>query len=827
MRTSYDVFAEGTPSYTDSMTVSFDMAIYPDVDPIAGVGYVMRFIADGANRRIFNVYVDCRGDNVLFRFIEESKNVIISLPVDKDELVDSHWFDVSLRFDLREGILTMNVNGVEASGKLGQMSNPVSPGIVFGKSDYFIDVPAMAINTLGVSGGGDRSFTFPFNEREGEAVHDSAGKCLGHVENAVWLINESYNWRKVASMASSKPAGSVFDPAAGMLYYFNNDSIYTLDTSANEVKAMAFSSPCPVPLFLANSFIDPGSGRLYVYEAVAAEDAKGAPTVASLDLTDMSWRVESDKELEMQLHHHDYIYCPSHDSHIIFGGFGNMLFSNRFRFFDMDEGGWKMADTLTGDRIEPRYFSAVGYSPDTHSAYVFGGMGNESGEQIVGRRYFYDLYRVDIATNHSTRLWEMADDLSGVNTVPARGMVMEGDTAFCVLRYPESVSSSHLKLYRFGMADGRYEVLGDSIPIWSDKITTNAHLYYCSREGRLYAVVQESEDDISSTLTVYSLAYPAVSRTDFFEEGRAGGMRWLRWVVAALLLVGGALTLDRLRRRKKDEVAGPAPLTSPTAPRVAEPAAAVAPVRQAERPAIAEKRERNAVYLFGDFSVYSKEGRDITYMFTARPRQIFCLTLQYSDREGISSNCLSSLLWPDKEKDKVKNSRGVAVNHLRKVLAELNGVELRYDSGLFSLVTTGEDFYCDYLECVRLLADEESLRQNRRRFLDIISRGKFLRRTDEPVFDEFKQQVEVRLEGAILDGMKDTFKDGDYTLSLEFAEAAFNIDPLNETVLSYAIRAYHAQKRENDARALYRRFAEEYRRTTGEHPAMAFGDYWG
>lgn len=67
MRTSYDVFAEGTPSYTDSMTVSFDMAIYPDVDPIAGVGYVMRFIADGANRRIFNVYVDCRGDNVYNR----------------------------------------------------------------------------------------------------------------------------------------------------------------------------------------------------------------------------------------------------------------------------------------------------------------------------------------------------------------------------------------------------------------------------------------------------------------------------------------------------------------------------------------------------------------------------------------------------------------------------------------------------------------------------------------------------------------------------------------------------------------------------------------
>lgn len=87
----------------------------------------------------------------------------------------------------------------------------------------------------------------------------------------------------------------------------------------------------------------------------------------------------------------------------------------------------------------------------------------------------------------------------------------------------------------------------------------------------------------------------------------------------------------------------------------------------------------NSMYLFGDFSVFDRNGRNISYMFSLRIKQIFCLILRYSDADGISSKQLSDLIWPDKPKDKVKNSRGVAINHLRKILKELDGIELVYE----------------------------------------------------------------------------------------------------------------------------------------------------
>ena len=107
-----------------------------------------------------------------------------------------------------------------------------------------------------------------------------------------------------------------------------------------------------------------------------------------------------------------------------------------------------------------------------------------------------------------------------------------------------------------------------------------------------------------------------------------------------------------------------------------------------------------------------------------RIKQIFCLILRYSDADGISSKQLSDLIWPDKPKDKVKNSRGVAINHLRKILKELDGIELVYEKGCFRF-TLSSDFYCDYLRFMAIVA-ENRIEECRQEFLYIVGRGKFV-----------------------------------------------------------------------------------------------------
>ncbi|MCS2441399.1 hypothetical protein NXX09_11355 [Bacteroides uniformis] len=660
-RTSYDVFAHSCPSFKDYFDLEFNMALYST----ESVGYVLR--VKGADEgQIFNLFFDFRGDDILFRLNQEGKCVLIALPVSKAEAMKSHWFKVKIAFNLKQDEITLKIHDQEKVCKGVLLSDEFSPKIVFGKSDHIIDVPEIAVDKLVVNA--EHTYTFPLDEADGESVCNQEGTLYGKVENPIWLINEAYHRRKEGGFASASEAGSCYNADRNEIYYFNRDSLFVYNMETGSTSAKAFAERCPVKLFLAGSFFDSGSERLYAYE-VYTENGDSEPMIASLDLHTLGWRVESYSRLSMQLHHHCSYYDAVRKRYTIFGGFGNMYYSNKFYMFNAEEGRWNTLGSLSGDFLCPRYFSSAGYLDSNHSVYIFGGMGNESGDQVIGRCYFHDFYKVDLQEMRVQKLWDISEGQP--NMVPAQDMVILNDSCFYVLRYPESVSNSFLHLYRFSVEDGSCHILGDSIPIYSDKITTNARLYYNERQSRLFVTVQETSDDVSSKFSVYSLLFPPVS-LEKYTANNGGGNAFTcvaGMLVAAVVAVAGGsvwIVYKRHRNSGKGEDGKAVRQDKEQLPEASDV--------KVEKMAV-DTGTVNSMYLFGDFSVFDRNGRNISYMFSLRIKQIFCLILRYSDADGISSKQLSDLIWPDKPKDKVKNSRGVAINHLRKILKELDGIE--------------------------------------------------------------------------------------------------------------------------------------------------------
>ena len=790
-RTSYDVFAHSCPSFKDYFDLEFNMALYST----ESVGYVLR--VKGADEgQIFNLFFDFRGDDILFRLNQEGKCVLIALPVSKAEAMKSHWFKVKIAFNLKQDEITLKIHDQEKVCKGVLLSDEFSPKILFGKSDHIIDVPEIAVDKLVVNA--EHTYTFSLDEADGESVCNQEGTLYGKVENPIWLINEAYHWRKEGGFASASEAGSCYNADRNEIYYFNRDSLFVYNMETGSTSAKAFAERCPVKLFLAGSFFDSDSERLYAYE-VYTENGDSEPMIASLDLHTLGWRVESYSRLSMQLHHHCSYYDAVRKRYTIFGGFGNMYYSNKFYMFNAEEGRWNTLGSLSGDFLCPRYFSSAGYLDSNHSVYIFGGMGNESGDQVIGRRYFHDFYKVDLQEMRVQKLWDISEGQP--NMVPAQDMVILNDSCFYVLRYPESVS------------------LGDSIPIYSDKITTNARLYYNERQSRLFVTVQETSDDVSSKFSVYSLLFPPVSLEKYTANNGGGNAShvWLVLVAAVVAVAGGSVWIVYKRHRNSGK---------------GEDGKAVRQDKEQLPEASDVKVEKmavdtgtvNSMYLFGDFSVFDRNGRNISYMFSLRIKQIFCLILRYSDADGISSKQLSDLIWPDKPKDKVKNSRGVAINHLRKILKELDGIELVYEKGCFRF-TLSSDFYCDYLRFMAIVA-ENRIEECRQEFLYIVGRGKFVGFMDGPLFDGFKQDVECRLEVLVLQLMKEAFEAQDYAETVSLAEAEFNIDPVNETALSCCLKSLFILKHENAAIGTYQKFVAEYKKYTGEDYPHPFSLYW-
>ena len=801
-RTCYNVFGDIPVSFSDKFTISFDMSLtHP-----SRLGYIVR-IKSGANDKVYNLSYYNDGQSSVFKLNEEGKSSLITAKFITKELIASRWFQVSIEFDLIQSSLCLIIKQQKFFADNLKLPAQWTPDIYFGKSDYIIDVPIFSIKQLTVSDS-KQQYNFPLEESEGEEVHTIEGKVFGHVNNPIWLINESYYWTHKQKFRSSSVAGYNFDDVTDNIYIFNKDTLITYNLYSGDVRYDTFANECPIDIFLGTSFLDSEANKLYVYE-VHVDDA-GKPTVATLDLQTKEWAVVSHENLSMHLHHHSVAYDRANERHFIFGGFGDIYYSKELYMYDYDKN-WYKALALKGDRIEPRYFSSMGYRKDNNSLYIYGGMGNESGEQIVGRQYFYDLHKVDLNNNTVSKQWKIS--WKKENVVPVREMVIQNDSCFYTLCYPEHFSNTYLKLYRFAFKDGTCQILGDSIPIRSEKIKTKANLYYSDRLNKLFALVQEFDDnDISSGISIYSLAFPPIN-SELLSTYKPHGEGKVTYQVLVALLVIAIISafIFYFRRRyhkKQRESDGKTVINSVNIKRSF-------PLEQ-------NSTKANSVYLFGEFMVRDKQNKDITYMFSTKLKQVFLLILQYTPEGGISSQKMSELFWPGKSEDKVKNSRGVTINHIRRILKEINGAELVHDKSLFKIEYT-DDFYCDYLACVKFLT-EDNTAENQTKLLEIVTRGKFLRSIDIPEFDSFKGNLEQKLEPVLLIGIENNFKKQAYKVVVALCECLFYIDPIHDEALCYVIQSLTKMNLVNEAKVQYLRFCVEYMNTMNREYTYSFMD---
>lgn len=812
-RTSLQIFQEGEiPCFTKNFQLSFELSIR-DFDTF---GYVFLLKEDQGKTKYSFTYTYLDGENSTFKFNTDGKENHYSLNLRNDALA-YQWIPVSFAFDLQQDVLTIRIGDNEKKITSLGLKDTFCPHLFFGRYDYILDMPTFAIRNLKLEGDRSHSYTFPLNENEGEEVHTSTGKVLGTVVNPVWLINGSYHWEKLFEYSFQTPSGITFEPDSQRLIIFSQDSLLTYNLLKRQPQKYSYSNKLPVKLQLATHFMNTTDGKLYVYELNNLP--LGDATVAALDLNNQEWKQTGVAALPVQLHHHDGFWDETTRKYLVFGGFGNKRFNNTFLEYDIEGDRW---DTLSyfGDRIIPRYFSGMAVNKNREHIYVFGGMGNESGEQSVGRNYLHDLYLLDRKQQSVRRLWQNASDH---RLVVARDMILTPDEKYIyALCYPEYLSDTYLQLYRLTVDDGTMKALGDSIPMRSEEIMTNANLYYNSLTHEYYCTTTEFDKKGHTVIRTYVLSAPPVSLDEIRSYGSRSSLeiRWL-WIMAGigvLLLAGGVLFVRKKRGKQRNAVLeSSSVLMSPPVGR--EPDKSVQGKETLAKEDFESSLVRpNAVYLFGPFTVIDRNGRDITHLFSSRLRQVFIYILLHSTHNGVLSASLNEVFWPDKPDDKVKNLKGVTINQIRKNLAELDGVELVHDKGYFRLVFT--DCYCDYFR-FRTLKNAEEV-ENELGIL--LMRGKFLDGMDVGMMDHFKQKVEEFLSSFLPLEIERLYQQHKYDAVIRFCNVLFRVDPVNELALAYGMHALNHTGSSQEAILQYSLFVREYRQMMNEEYSTSYAE---
>lgn len=820
-KASYSVFQQiGTPTFTDELHLSFDYAVK---DPKSS-GYIFS-IADKSSDKVFSfTYLDEGRQTCSFSLNEEGKKTYCTLNLHNDS-IESPWMPISLVIRLQSGEAEIMVGKHRQyiSG-LNINKKTFTPFIHFGKYEHILDLAAFAIRNLSISDA-KQTWNMPLNESHGNEVHDDKGNVMGWVDNPVWLINQSYYWKELFSTSFATASGLNFNSNQQKFFVFNQDSLYTYDVMSGIFSGTPYQNKLPVPLFLGMNFWNKEQNELFAYEL----NNIGKPTMAALNLSTTEWKEISSLYIPMQLHHHSGFYNPEKQTYTIFGGYGSRRYSNSFLTYSLQHNRW---DTLhiSGDRIEPRYFSGMAVTPDHKRLYLYGGMGNESGDQNVGRNYYYDLYLVDLEKQQVKKLWTQEPPTR--NRVTARSMVLTPDDKYLyLLGYPEYMANSYLQLYRMSVSDGECIAVGDSIPIISEEIATNANLFYNASRGEFYCSVQEFDENGKTTAKAYSLAAPPVTlaAVKYYGTTPTKHSAWVKYVTVGLVvLIIVILFIFYYRKRNSSQ------LQNTTNGENESP-----DVQPQPTPGYSEKEKtedlsyitdvfptsKNAIFLFGNFVVIDHEGRDITYMFSPKLRIIFIYILLNSiSKDGVLSSDMNELFWSDKPDDKIKNLKGVTMNHIRKILQDIDGLELTFQKGYFKLVFDKE-CYCDYLSYVSLIGKEEQSELTTTHVVeltDILSRGKFLNALESELFDYSKQKVEDFVLVFLPLQMDKMYLACKYETVIRLCNILFSIDLLSDTALKYYVGTCQKMNIPDKAIKRYNSFVKEYKREMNEEYTILY-----
>lgn len=774
-RTSYNVFGSSKPeSFSRWFQMSFEFSPKYQED----FGYVFRIKDNGDLERIWNLSYDSRQDSVVIRLNEEGRHSLIHMVLSKDELPVFRWSKLQLVMDLDGGEVSLSASGKRYTKRYDGFSSVITPVIEFGRSDYIIDVPSFSLKNLSVAGA-NKVFDFALDQFSGNEVYDTKRRVCGEVKNPDWLINRAAVWSEVFEFGYDQIAGVSYNPTRKEFYYFTQNDMTIYSFIGQKTESIHFDEPCPVQMKLGNNYISSDGRYLFCYELFNDEVPSGSPTVAKLDLDTKRWEICSHDGLAMPVHHHATFLNPSNGEFSILGGFGNRLYNGEFYSFDEALGKWKKIFTnLQGDPIYPRYFTSAG--TDGRYVYIYGGMGNECGEQVVGRRYFYDLHKIDTQTGESTLMWDLSKE--GPDMVPVRNLIVDKNK-FYTLCYPEYISQSQLYLYCFNILNGSYKRLQNPIPIVSDKMRTNANIYLDRELNRFFAWTQVFDDDIRSTVRVYDLTYPPIFELNIDETGTD----YKRIVILLCFILGasGIVFYFIKKHRKKSDM----------------------DISHKLGRTFRYENAPNQICVFGNFTVNDRNARDITSAFTNQQLTILCLLIRAGER-GVSSKNLSSILWPDKEEDKVKNSRGVAINNLRKSLGMMNGAVIEYRDGRYFLELS-DQCKCDYWEFTDCLKNEKV---NETCIMNILSRGRILRSTNDPFFDEFKEQVDNMVLPLLLSELETKMRLKEYGTVEQLVYMIMEIDSTNEEALRAMIKSLRRQKKFEEVLLFYSKYCAEFKK---------------
>lgn len=748
---------------------------------------------------------------------------------------------VKLTISRKEGSIRLEYNKANTTVK-ADLHASTSVHVLFGmhkdESNY-VDVAPINVRDIRISSNGKEKHHWALADHEGPDCKDSHSKMMAAAENGEWIYDNHVIWKKVYSMQSTVPMQVAFNEADNIFYLLDQEKVYCLNPETKKITELTVKGGYRV-MPVANYLVyDSKRSRLLNYELDTRK-------CSHFNFQTQMWSCE--EEVKAEPKHSNHAWAQLNDSiAYTFGGYGYYRYHNTLSRINLNT--LKVEKVDYSPQVSPRTGCAAGIAGD--KLYIFGGYGNESGQQELQAYYLYDLVCIDLKTMKANTLWV------------GKG---KQDTSFQLaseMIYDEKSNVFYAATTNMG---GRIISISPEKPGWqimTDEINENFefkemnfNLYKSTKENKLYVVMNKSMNDMVHNVIICSIDLPLQS--DYVadisrwqdDEPQAGSSWW--WIIVAALLAtavaGGGIIYKRKRKiatkatvssENTEKVLQPQPKTLETDKETVETEIAAQKetadspetetTSEVTKPAELKKVTTGGyITLLGKFSVTDKDGEDITTSFSKRLRDLLLIILLNTQKnaKGIDMTEIDENLWQNMSEVSARNNRNVNISKLRTLLEKVGNVKIVNDKINYS-IQIGKDVKCDYIDALRCMHKINEGYTDQRlisKTLSLLLKGPLVPNVSYEWLDTFKAHYSESALKGLNRLLKVSLQEGAEENALKIAETIMMHDPFNDNALAVQCRIHSENNRKGIAKKVYDNFCRTYEASMGESYDKTFSE---
>lgn len=786
-------------STADNLDISFDLSFIPNQQTY--FGYIFRLVSDGHQN------IDLIYDNQLntrhFKIITGERLSNISFNIDSASLL-KNWYKFRLILDYKHNRLVVISDGKSYTESGVHLQRSRSYKLLFGANTYqkyqTTDLPPFKLRDVKVSQDSKPLFDWPLNESDGNIAGELINKNNGLVTNALWIKGRHRNWSAEKEFSVTGDATIAFDPKKEIVYIITRDSLITWSFNKKpQLQYTAYRS--------GRESLIPGDLSLFhknkLYYLFIDQMATGV-----FDLKDNKWS-RGFKNSETNTGHLNKFFSKTDSAIYTIGGYGQLVYKDTVKRYSLADNTWQVIKTQ-GDTFTPRYLAGLGTNAAGDTAYIIGGYGSASGQQIVNPHNLSDMMRFTVKDRRFKKLFNI--ELGKEDFVFANSLIInEKEKSYYGLIFPQHKFNSTLQLIKGTLTGPEYRIVGDTIPYQFQDTRSFADLCYLPGSNRFLAVTQYKENE-HTNIKIYSLLSPPEPLvTTTINTAHINYWIWLAVVCLILLLITVYMFTVRHKHIKAQPFSQPHPLRENGLSPLPEP--------EFINGENNHDKNRNAIYLFGDLQLFTPDGNEITKYFTPLLKELFLVILLYSVKQhrGVSSEKLNEILWFDKSEKSARNNRSVNIAKLKSLLDKMGHCHLSKDTGVWKIEIDYSKIMVDYHNYLEIVSDKNKLnKQKIIQLTHITGRGNFLSDIEYEWLDVYKSEVSNEIIDSYVQYANSIPVTDDPEFLIKLANDVSYFDPVNEDAMVLKCKALSSSGKHSLAKNTFANFIKEYRVIYGE-----------